>query len=339
MKKRKILAILTIASLLAGCNLQVKNNETKEVSNKKETNVIKNTWSIENKKTDIVKNNRLKWNWLKYIWFVATWCPHCQNEIPILSKFYNDYSGEVNMEINVINKKPFPWIKKLPENYKNPKSYQYYTHKKCGYIPSYVIINKSWEIIDKKCWWSLSYNELKNKLLSNNEHKTNLKIKTNKMKTEQIVKIWDTIKVDYIWSFKDGKVFDTSIESEAKKAGIYNKARTYSPLEFKVGAWQMIKCFDKWVVWMKLWETKDIVCNPDEAYWKCDPKKIEKIEKSKLEAFAKAWYKLEKWTELPTQYWNLKIVDADKNSVTIDMNNPMCGKILNFKVTVKSIQE
>jgi FKBP-type peptidyl-prolyl cis-trans isomerase 2 len=35
----------------------------------------------------------------------------------------------------------------------------------------------------------------------------------------------------------------------------------------------------------------------------------------------------------------LKIVDADENTVTLDMNNPMCGKVLNFKVTLRQIEE
>jgi len=101
----------------------------------------------------------------------------------------------------------------------------------------------------------------------------------------------------------------------------------------------MIKCFDKWVVGMKVGETKDISCQPEDAYGKCDPKKVQKVEKTKLRDFEKNGYKLVKWTELPTQYGMLKITDVDATTVTLDMNNPMCGKVLNFKITVKEIQE
>ncbi len=341
--KRYWLFVLSIALFsLAGCNIPWQTNNKKWNEVTKQEVKTQTTWAVSNvKKNTTVVDEKLKWNWDKFIWFVATWCPHCQEAVPGLEQFYTDYSWEVNMEINVIDKKPFPWVKNLPENYKNPKSYQDYTNEQCGYIPSYVIVDKNGKVIDKKCGWSLTYQQLKDKLLTNLQwnDKKNLQINKTKMTDNKIVKLWDTVKVDYVWTFTDGKVFDTSIESVAKKAGIYNEARTYEPLGFKVWAGQMIKCFDKWVVGMKVGETKDISCQPEDAYGKCNPKKVQKVEKAKLRDFEKNGYKLEKWTELPTQYGMLKITNVDWDIVTLDMNNPMCGKVLNFKITVKAIQE
>jgi FKBP-type peptidyl-prolyl cis-trans isomerase 2 len=34
-----------------------------------------------------------------------------------------------------------------------------------------------------------------------------------------------------------------------------------------------------------------------------------------------------------------KIVDVDNDTVTLDFNNPMCGKTLKFKITLKGIKE
>jgi len=340
MKRYWLFALAIALFSLAGCNMPWK-------IDKAQTEV--KTWSVQTQKTDKVwvteekkqsqKDETLKWNWEKFIWFVATWCPHCQKAVPGLEKFYTKYSWDVNMEINVINKKAFPWVKNLPENYKDPKSYKDYTNQACGYVPSYVIVNKEGKVIEKKCWWSLTYEQLKSKLLTTNDKKILETNNEKKMADNKIVKIWDTVKVDYVWTFTDGKVFDTSIESIAKKAWKYNSARTYEPLSFKVWAGQMIKCFDKWVIGMKVDETKDISCQPEDAYGKCDPNKIQKVEKSKLKEFTDHGYKLEKWTELPTQDGMLKIISADQNTVTLDMNNPMCGKVLNFKITVKGIQK
>lgn len=338
--KRYWLFVLSIVLFsLAGCNMPSQTNNKKWNEATKQEVKAQTTWAVSKVEKNTL-DKKLKWNGDKFIWFVATWCPHCQEAVPGLEKFYTQYSWEVNMEINVINKKPFPWVKNLPENYKNPKSYQDYTNEQCGYIPSYVIVNKNGKVIAKKCGWSLTYQQLKDKLLTNLQWNDKKNLQTNKNNmSDKIVKLWDTIKVDYVWTFTDGKVFDTSIESVAKKAGIYNEARTYSPLQFKVGAGQMIKCFDKWVIGMKVGETKEISCQPEEAYWKCDPSKVQKVEKSKLQDFAEHGYKLEKWTELPTQYGMVKIIAADKDTVTLDLNNPMCGKVLNFKITVKAIQE
>jgi len=35
----------------------------------------------------------------------------------------------------------------------------------------------------------------------------------------------------------------------------------------------------------------------------------------------------------------VKVVDVDDNSVKIDFNNPMCGKILKFKITLREIKK
>ncbi len=181
----------------------------------------------------------------------------------------------------------------------------------------------------------------KQKLNSINKQKDNTILQQNNktMEWKIIVKKWDKISVDYIWYFTDWKVFDTSIESEAKKAWIYNSARQYKPLEFVVWAWQMIKCFDNGVIWMNIWETKEITCKPEEAYWKCDPQRYKKVQKSSLKQFEKKWYKLEKWTKLPTQYWMIEITDSDENTVTLNFNNPMCWKTLKFKVTLRKIEK
>lgn len=93
------------------------------------------------------------------------------------------------------------------------------------------------------------------------------------LKTEKddkgIVKAWDKIKVDYVWRLADWTIFDSSLEEFAKQIKNYNpeSGRKYEPLEFTVWAWQMIKWFDEWVVWMKVWEKKELRIEPKDAYW------------------------------------------------------------------------
>lgn len=54
----------------------------------------------------------------------------------------------------------------------------------------------------------------------------------------------DKLRVHYVGKFLDGRLFDTSVEAEAKSAGMYNAQRDYSPLEFTLGRGQMIKGFE-----------------------------------------------------------------------------------------------
>lgn len=60
----------------------------------------------------------------------------------------------------------------------------------------------------------------------------------------------DKVKVHYIGKFTDGKLFDTSVEEEAKKAGKHQQGRAYEPLEFSIGAKMMIPGFEAGVKMM-----------------------------------------------------------------------------------------
>ena len=55
----------------------------------------------------------------------------------------------------------------------------------------------------------------------------------------------DTVEVNYTGSFMSGKVFDTSNPEVAKKAGVFNAMRPYSPLKVAVGMNQSIPGFDE----------------------------------------------------------------------------------------------
>lgn len=95
-------------------------------------------------------------------------------------------------------------------------------------------------------------------------------------KKEEPIKIigeGDFVTVDYIgWINDTGLVFDTSIEEVALDNVTYQKDQTfefrsvYQPLNFTVGAGQMIKGFDEAVLDMRKGETKTVILEPWEAY-------------------------------------------------------------------------
>jgi FKBP-type peptidyl-prolyl cis-trans isomerase 2 len=78
----------------------------------------------------------------------------------------------------------------------------------------------------------------------------------------------DTVSVHYVGRFPGGKVFDTSMKAEAIKAGLFNLARDYKPLQVVLGRHQVISGFEEALVGMKINETKEISLPPEKAYGK-----------------------------------------------------------------------
>ncbi len=88
----------------------------------------------------------------------------------------------------------------------------------------------------------------------------------DKMVEAEEVTEGDTVKVDYTGRLENGEVFDSSIEEEARKGGVYDDGRNYQPLEFKVGAGKVIKGFEEGVKGMKMNEKKEVEIPPEDAY-------------------------------------------------------------------------
>jgi len=63
-------------------------------------------------------------------------------------------------------------------------------------------------------------------------------------------------------------VFDTSMESEAKKNGLYNLARDYKPLQVRLGEGQVIQGFEEALVDMQVNEEKEVTIPPEKGYGK-----------------------------------------------------------------------
>ena len=62
----------------------------------------------------------------------------------------------------------------------------------------------------------------------------------------------DTVSIHYLGKYVGGQVFDTSIESEARKSGLYSPARDYKPLQVKLGAGQVIQGFEEAILGMAM---------------------------------------------------------------------------------------
>jgi FKBP-type peptidyl-prolyl cis-trans isomerase 2 len=137
------------------------------------------------------------------------------------------------------------------------------------------------------------------------------------------VKKGDKIKVEYTGSFENGEVFDAS-----EKHG--------QPLEFEAGKGMVVPGFDAAVIGMNVDEEKEFTLKPDEAYGVPNEKAVQKVPKDKFPPEAKEDMMI--GVPLPSgQQIPAKITKIDDKKITIDMNHPLAGKTLVFKIKIVSI--
>ncbi len=154
-----------------------------------------------------------------------------------------------------------------------------------------------------------------------------------KWKWSKKVKKWSNIAVHYIWRLNDSEVFDTSVEDVAKACDKYHPSRDYEKwLSFTVWAGQMIAGFDKWVEWMKVWQSKTITIPAKEAYGEWSKENIVELDRTQVPGDFK------KWDQLMSEMWQTFVVyDIDEKTITLDANHELAGKDLIFDITIISI--
>ena len=138
------------------------------------------------------------------------------------------------------------------------------------------------------------------------------------------VKRGDVVRVHYTGTLEDGSQFDSSVGR--------------APLEFTVGAGQMIAGFDAGVVGMAVGEKKTILIDPDHGYGQKDPTAIIEFPLSNIpEGMAvEVGMKL----NLQNQYGQpvpVVVMEVKDEVIIMDANHFLAGKDLTFDVEIVEI--
>jgi FKBP-type peptidyl-prolyl cis-trans isomerase 2 len=146
-----------------------------------------------------------------------------------------------------------------------------------------------------------------------------MELKTMEIKKGSIVKI------EYTGTLDDGKVFDCSDGRD--------------PLEFEVGAGKVIKGFEDGVMGMKDQEEKTIKIKAKDAYGERNELMVQPIPKDKINIGREVTQGMILGIQSPDgQQVPVVVAKVDAENVYLDMNHPLAGKNLNFKVKVVSIK-
>lgn len=141
------------------------------------------------------------------------------------------------------------------------------------------------------------------------------------------VKKGDKVKVEYEGKFEDGEVFDSS-----------NRSGTQQPLEFEAGAGMVVKGFDEAVIGMKKDDEKEFTLKPEEAYGQHNPQLKQDIPRNVLPQDQEPKEGMMLMAATPDgKQIPAKIVGVSEDKVTIDLNHPLAGKTLIFKIKIVDI--
>lgn len=150
-------------------------------------------------------------------------------------------------------------------------------------------------------------------------------MQTTKGEISLAVKNGDKVRVEYTGKLDDGSIFDTS-ENHGQ------------PLEFEVGSGHVIKGFDSAVLGMNVGDEKEFRILPAEAYGQHDPTLVQKVAREIFPQDAELVPGLVFEAGLPTgQRVPAMIAAVDDGTVTVDLNHPLAGKTLSFKIKIREI--
>lgn len=135
----------------------------------------------------------------------------------------------------------------------------------------------------------------------------------------------DKVTVHYTGTLDDGSVFDSS--------------RGKAPLEFVIGAGEMIAGFDKAVRGMKVGEVKTVKISPKDAYGEYDEDLVITIDRSTIPDY----FPVKMGDKLPLQSNQgdsimAVITDITEESVICDRNHELAGETLTFEIELISIE-
>ncbi|MFX0173052.1 MAG: peptidylprolyl isomerase [Candidatus Hodarchaeota archaeon] len=141
------------------------------------------------------------------------------------------------------------------------------------------------------------------------------------------VKLGDKVKIEYEGTLNDGTVFDST-----EKHGF--------PLKFTVGNGQFLDDFENAVLGMEIGEEKTINLSPIEAYGDYNQDLIKIIKRDNIPTDKELTLDMLLILNTPDgKQYPAKVINIIEDEITLDMNHPLAGIALNFKIKLLAIYD
>jgi FKBP-type peptidyl-prolyl cis-trans isomerase 2 len=144
--------------------------------------------------------------------------------------------------------------------------------------------------------------------------------------------------INYTAKIKDtNKIFETTLEEEAKKSDLYDPTRKYGPKLVSVGEGWVLKGLDEALEKANSGEKFDVEITPDKAFGERNPSKVRMVALRKLGDRADD-VKIGDEIEMDQRTGIIRFVGSGR--VQIDFNHRFAGRTLAYQVEIiKKLQE
>lgn len=134
----------------------------------------------------------------------------------------------------------------------------------------------------------------------------------------------DTVRVHYRGTLDDGTEFDSSAGRDL--------------LEFTIGSGQVIAGFDTAVTGMSPGDTKTVTIPAAEAYGESNPAMVHEVPRSEIPANISVDIgSMLSASDGQGNQMQLTVIATTDDTVTLDSNHSLAGKVLTFELTLDSI--
>ncbi len=151
-----------------------------------------------------------------------------------------------------------------------------------------------------------------------------------------------TKKNDFIGLYFSGKnlsnneIFDTNIKEIAEKNNLNLNPEALNPLVICIGQAMVISGLDKELENKEINKTYNLKLSPEQGFGKRYPELIKLIP---LKVFTEKNIRPEQGMTLALDNHLVRVLSVSGGRVTIDFNNPLAGKDIEYEFTIKNILE
>lgn len=133
----------------------------------------------------------------------------------------------------------------------------------------------------------------------------------------------DTVQVHYTGTLEDGTVFDSS--------------QGRDPLEFTLGAGNVIPGFDRAVEGMAVGESSTVTIAPEDAYGDHRAEMVQQVARTEIPSEIDLQVGMQLQASGPAGEMIVTVVELSDENVTLDANHPLAGQPLTFELELVAV--